>query len=69
MKISRSRRVGTIGILFCSLFLMSCSKPSDDVEMVEGIKLNKGAIIENDGEIIQIITIDKGSMRRLMMMK
>ena len=48
MKISRSRRIGAIGILFCSLFLMSCSKPSDDVEIVEGIKLNKGAIIEND---------------------
>lgn len=49
MKISRSRRIRAIGILFCSLFLMSCSKPSDDVEIVEGIKLNKGAIIENDG--------------------
>ena len=57
MKISRSKRIGVIGILFCSLFLMSCSKPSDDVEMVEGIKLNKGAIVENDGKIIRIIII------------
>lgn len=48
MSISRSKRFSVVGILFCSLFLMSCNSPSDDVEVVEGIKLNRGSVIEND---------------------
>lgn len=49
MYISRSRKLGIISILFCSVFLISCNKPKDDIEMVEGIELNKGAVIEIDG--------------------
>ena len=49
MRSSRYKKLSIISILFCSLFLISCNNSESDVEIVKGIELNNGAVIESDG--------------------
>lgn len=46
MKLNRLKFGGMICVLFCSLFFISCNNKEKPTEVVEGVKVNKGSIIE-----------------------
>ena len=48
MKFNRIRNLVMVSFLVCSFSLISCSDKEVNIkENVEGIKLNKGAVVEN----------------------
>ena len=44
MKVGYINRACAIGLLFCSLFFVSCGKKDESLEKVEGIKVNIGSV-------------------------
>ena len=48
MKIDKIKKVAIVAFLLCSFSLISCNNEGINIkENVEGIKLNKGAVVEN----------------------
>ena len=55
MKFSKLKKVGAICLVTCVVFMISCGKNGEQSKKVDGVKLNKGSVIQNiDGNYINL---------------
>ena len=54
------KRIGAVGLLFCSLFFISCGSKEDSIEKIEGIKINSGSITKNEGDTFSNYNLQEG---------
>lgn len=65
MSIKRSWRLGVLSVLFCSLFIISCGNKDENLDKIEGIKLNKGSLIETENGSYHNYNFENGKYTKL----
>lgn len=66
MKFNRIRNLVMVSFLVCSFSLISCSDKEVNIkENVEGIKLNKGAVVENIDNTYKNLNLNEGTYEKV----
>ncbi|MGG7176138.1 hypothetical protein ACQPU1_00990 [Clostridium paraputrificum] len=65
MGLSNIKKIGALGVLFCSLILVSCGENKINIDKVEGVKLNRGSITENQKGIYSNYNFQSGKYNKI----